>query len=373
MSKKAIVCVTNDLSTDQRVQKHCYTLKNQGYEVTLVGRLLPGSLPINLPCKCKRFKLLANKGALFYAFYNIRLFLYLLFNNCDLIFSNDLDTLPACYLAGKIKKTNLIYDSHEYFLGVPEIQNRRMVKAVWSFFERGLLPRLKHLITVNSSIAELYKKSYGVNPQIIRNIPSFQNFPKGNKTREELKLPADAFIVILQGSGININRGAEEFILSLQFTEPALFAVIIGHGDVWDNLKELAKVNHLQNKVRFVDRLPYPELIQYTLNANLGVTLDKPGNPNYENSLPNKIFDYAFSGIPVLGSNLKEVSRVINDYQIGSIVDSVNPESIANALNYFFLNKSFYNFCKQNTQLLKEKLSWEKESEKLIEIIRKLD
>jgi glycosyltransferase involved in cell wall biosynthesis len=114
-------------------------------------------------------------------------------------------------------------------------------------------------------------------------------------------------------------------------------------------------------------------MIQYTLNANLGVTLDKPGNPNYENSLPNKIFDYAFSGIPVLGSNLKEVSRVINDYQIGSIVDSVNPESIANALNYFFLNKSFYNFCKQNTQLLKEKLSWEKESEKLIEIIRKLD
>ena len=373
MNKKAIVCVTNDLSTDQRVQKHCFTLMDKGYEVILIGRVLPDSLSLNFPFKSKRFKLWVNKGALFYAFYNIRLFIYLLFNKCNLIFSNDLDTLPACYLASKLKKTNILYDSHEYFLGVPEIQNKKLVKSVWSFFERTILPRLNHFITVNPSIASLYKKSYGLKPSIIRNIPSSQNFPKHIKTRDDLQLPADAFIVILQGSGININRGAEEFILSMKYTESNLFALIIGKGDVWNKLIEIIKENDLHNKVRLIERLPYPEMIQYTLNSNIGVTLDKPGNSNYENSLPNKIFDYAFSGLPVLGSNIKEVSKVINEYQIGSVIDSVNPESIANALNYFFLNKSFYNFCKQNTLILKEKLSWEKESEKLTEILSKLD
>ena len=94
MNKKAIVCVTNDLSTDQRVQKHCFTLMDKGYEVILIGRVLPDSLSLNFPFKSKRFKLWVNKGALFYAFYNIRLFIYLLFNKCNLIFSNDLDTLP---------------------------------------------------------------------------------------------------------------------------------------------------------------------------------------------------------------------------------------------------------------------------------------
>ena len=157
--RKIIVSVTNDLTYDQRVGKVCMSLHNQGYEICLVGRLLKDSAQIDRPYSVKRFKLLFNQGFLFYAFFNLRLFIFLLFSKGDIYHANDLDTLLANWLASKIKKKKLVYDTHEYFTGVPEIQDRPSVKKVWEAIEKKIFPTLKHVFTVNSSIAVLMKKS----------------------------------------------------------------------------------------------------------------------------------------------------------------------------------------------------------------------
>ena len=103
--KKAIVSVTNDLFTDQRVDKVCLFLEKQGYLVTLVGRKRKNSIELSeRSYKTKRINLIVDKGALFYAEYNFRLFWYLFFKKVDLLVSNDLDTLLANYAASKFKK-----------------------------------------------------------------------------------------------------------------------------------------------------------------------------------------------------------------------------------------------------------------------------
>ena len=159
---KAIVSVTNDLLTDNRVDKVCRFLVDQGYSVTLVGRHVKNSLPLlDRPYVTKRFRLIAERGPLFYASYNFRLFIYLLFHRSALLVSNDLDTLLANFLASKFKRNcRLVYDSHEYFTEVPELIHRPKVQRIWEKMEGWIFPKLTSIYTVNGSIAQLYGKKY---------------------------------------------------------------------------------------------------------------------------------------------------------------------------------------------------------------------
>ena len=101
------------------------------YDILLIGRKRHTSLKLKRPYQTKRMRFVFNKGALFYAEFNIRLFILLVFSKVDIYHANDLDTLLANYLAAIIRRKPIVYDSHEYFTGVPEIQNKKLVKKVW--------------------------------------------------------------------------------------------------------------------------------------------------------------------------------------------------------------------------------------------------
>ncbi|MFZ4582327.1 MAG: glycosyltransferase, partial [Paludibacter sp.] len=266
MTPRVIVCVTNDLNTDQRVHKSCTVLINLGYEVLEYGRLLPDSFELKRDYSTHRVKHIFNKGPLFYAEFNIRLFIFLLFNRFDLVFSNDLDTLPASFLSAKIKRKPIIYDTHEYFTQTPELVKRPYVQRIWKLMEDIIFPFLSNIITVNDSIAALYQNRFNKSVKVVRNIPlTYTN--KDFKNRKDLGLPLDKRIIILQGAGINVQRGAEEAIEAMQFIENAIL-LIIGNGDVINILKRMVEEKQLENIVIFKPKMPFTELRQYTINAD---------------------------------------------------------------------------------------------------------
>ena len=367
MNEKAIVCVTNDLSTDQRVHKTCLTLQKAGFEVMETGRLLPESLPLERPYLTRRVKMWFHCGPQFYAEYNIRLFLYLLFAKVDLIFANDLDTLPAAYYAAKIRRKRLVYDTHEYFTEVPELVNRPKTQAVWKRIEDCLFPKLTDIFTVNDSIAKLYSDKFGKKVHVIRNIPPTY-VPERIKLREELGLPEDKRVIILQGTGINIQRGAEEACLAMQYLENVVL-LVVGSGDVIPELKMIVNEYNLQDKVIFKNKMPFAELRQYTLNSDLGLAIDKNTNLNYQFSLPNKLFDYIHSNIPVLSSGLLELKRIIDQYDIGYYIENHEPKHIAETIKEIFAGKARYDYVKQNTEKAKMELNWENEEKTLLNVL----
>ena len=324
---RAIVAVTNDLSTDNRVHRTCTVLGELGYEVLLVGRKLHGSLPLERPYAAKRMRLLFRKGPLFYAEYNLRLFLLLVFARFNLLVANDLDTLLASYLAARLRGREIVYDSHEFYTEVPELVQRPGVRKVWLAIERRIFPKLRHIITVNDSIAAAYKERYGNSLSVVRNIP----MPRALgslRSREELGLPADRFILILQGSGINVQRGGEEAVEAMQQL-PECLLLIIGGGDAWPVLEHLVSTHQLHDRVRMLPRMPYDQMMQHTRNADLGLSLDKDTNLNYRFSLPNKLFDYFRASIPVLVTDLPEVAGLVRRYDAGVVVPSPEPSIIA--------------------------------------------
>ena len=367
--KTILVSVINDLATDQRVLRTCSVLKEHGFDVILFGRELKNSQSVaHLPYQTKRIKMLFKNGPLFYLFFNIRLFLFLLSEKADALFANDLDTLWANYCCSKIKKMPLIYDSHEIFCEVPELQKSPMKKKIWLGLEKRIIPRLKHCITVNQSIADYFLEKYNTPFTVVRNIPE-KTAGFELKSRQELGLPPAKKIIILQGAGINIDRGAEELVKAMVFVDAHLY--IIGGGDVFPYLKKLITELNLNNKVTIKDKIPKSELMNYTCNADIGVSIDKDTNLNYHFSLPNKIFDYFHAGIPILASNLPEIKTLINHYNIGCLIDNHNPEHIAEKLN-FMLNSEEYELWKANTVKAASENTWENEKKQLSGILETL-
>lgn len=367
--KIALVSVINDLVTDNRVKKICLALRESGCEVTLIGRKMPDSLPIgNSPYKTERMQLLFRKGPLFFFFFMMRLFFKLLFRKADLLYANDLDTLLPNYLVSKLKRIPLIYDSHELFCEVPELLQTPIKRKIWLSLEKWMLPKLSYCITVNDSIAAIFKEKYRVKFNVVRNVPESETAFEP-KTKGQLDLPANKKIILLQGAGINIDRGAEELVAAMKYVDNALL-LIIGSGDCWQKLKELVVEKGLSEKVRMIYKIPRQELMHYTYNADLGISIDKNTNPNYYNSLPNKLFDYLHAGLPVLASRLPELEKVILEYEVGDFINDHEPLTIGNKLNEMLSSSELASY-KANTARVKKEINWETEKQNLLAVINK--
>ncbi len=369
--KKALVSVTNDLSADQRVHRTALTLSGMGYKVVVVGRRLSCSPPLyDRSYHTHRMRLLFSKGAFFYAEYNLRLFFYLLFHPATLLIANDLDTLLPNFLASKIKSVPLVYDSHEYFTGVPELSDRKAIRTVWKLIEKFIFPRLKYVCTVNESIAAIYKKEYHTEVKAIRNVPLLQEtaIKSAVETRKSLGLPENKNILILQGAGININRGAEEAVKAMQYLDNAVL-VIAGKGDVMGALKKLTGELKLEDRIIFTGLLPFEELRKYTMSADIGLTLDKDTNINYRYSLPNKLFDYIHAGIAVLAYPLAEVKKIITAHRVGAFIENHDPRHIAEKIREMLGNPAQLASWKENAKKSAAGLCWQEEEKKLSELI----
>lgn len=360
--KRIIVAVTNDLSTDQRVHKVCTSLKGMGYDVCLIGRRLPKSLPLDRDYQTKRMQLLFNKGPLFYTEYNIRLFLLLIFSRYHLSLANDMDSLPAAYLATKLRGRALVFDAHELFSEVPEVQARPKVRAFWQGLEKRFLPKVKHAYTVCQSIADYYGERYGIKMKVVRNLPmKSPELPQSEKKER---------IILYQGA-VNLGRGLDEMIHAMNDVDNAVLW-IVGGGDEYDRLTRLVIELKLSDKVRFFGRMKFEALKEITPKATIGISIEENIGLNYYYALPNKLFDYINNGIPVLVSDFPEMGRIVDHYKIGSKLKKHEPKVIADTINKMLSDKKQMTAWSLQCNIAAKELNWEAEEKILEEIYKPL-
>lgn len=366
---KAILSVTNCICHDQRVLKMSDTLAGMGCDILIIGRKIGDCCDRDtVPYRTKRFRMIFGKGFLFYKFYNIRLFFFLLFQKSDLLVSNDLDTLLPNYLVSVMKRIPLVYDSHEYFTGVPELQNRPLIRWVWKSIERFIFPHLKHVMTVSDSIAELYEKEYSIRPLTVRNCARISTDTM-QYSKTEIGINPDHLLLIMQGTGINTDRGGQELIEAVNITENVSL-LIIGSGDLFQFLKDRVRELGLEERVKFISKIPWADLMKYTRSADVGISIDRNTNVNYEFSLPNKVFDYISAGIPVIASDLKEVKRILVENNCGILIPEVTPQEISKAVKKLRDDPVLLANLKRNAVNASESVNWEHESLKVIELYK---
>ncbi len=364
--KRIYIAVTNDLVVDQRIHRTAMTLLETGARPVLVGFMRPWSQEIrDRPYEVRRLRPLVYKGFLFYASVNVRLFFFLLFRRSGMLVSNDLDTLPAVFIVARIRGIPLMYDSHEYFTELPELVNRRFVRSIWKGFEKVLLPRIHHGYTVCHSISKAYHEKYGIRLAVVRNLPVASVQVPDTDQHEENKRPD---LIIYQGS-INMGRGLETMIRAMTYLDEYRFQ-IFGEGTITKDLVRLRDSLSLGDRVEFMGRIPFVELRMFTRQASLGISLEENIGLNYYYALPNKIFDYIQAQIPLLVSNLPEMSRIVTDYEIGEVVRDRDPERLARQVSEMMSSVELRRKWKENLRKAASDLCWENEVDRLRDVYR---
>ena len=337
------------------MQRICTSLSQAGYAVVLVGIKTNNSIVLeNRPFKQRRLKCLFEKGKLFYAEYNLRLFFYLLFKKMDAICAIDLDTILPCLFISKIKKIHRIYDAHELFCEMKEIATRPAIYKIWKVIERYAVPKFPLGYTVNKPIAIEFNKMYGVQYEVIRNIALL---------KELAHVPTTEKFILYQGA-VNEGRCFETLIPAMTTVNCKL--VICGDGNFMAQAKALVKENMLEDKVTFRGKVPPDELRSITQQSYIGITLfDDYGLSNYY-SLANRFFDYLHAGIPQLCVDFPVYNELNKDAPIAVLIKDTCSKNIAQELNNLLNNEVMYRQLQNNIIVVRQVYNWQQEEKKLV-------
>lgn len=362
MPKKIILTVTNDLVYDQRMQRICGTLKNNGYNVELVGRAFKDSKRITrYNFDQRRLKCFFKKGVMFYAEFNLRLFLFLLLNHFDIVCGCDLDTLPAAVLAAKLKRKKVVYDAHEYFPESPELIGRTFKQNIWYLIEKLFIGKTDRMYTVSGSIAKLFKKKYKIECDVIRSLPL---------TQAENTIQPQQDYILYQGA-VNVGRGLNEMLLTMLMIDEMPF-YIAGDGDEMEYVKKSIKKLKLDKKVKLLGKQTPEQLKIITQNAYIGINLLENRGLSYYYSLSNKTFDYIQAGIPQVVIGFPEYIDLNKKYNFGVVVKELSVEKIEIAIKNLIKDKTLHAQLHQNCLVAAKELCWEKEEQKLIQIYKSI-
>lgn len=363
MKKKRIVfAITNDLRFDQRMQRICSSLAGNGFSVLLVGRNTQPHIPLPAqPYQQKQLQCLFKRSFFFYAEYNIRLLLFLLFTKMDLLCAIDLDTIIPCYIVSVCRRKQRVYDAHEFFTEQKEVKSRPLVHAVWMFIEKTFVPVFPQGYTVNESLSQEFFKRYGVQYKVIRNVPKLTHLPSSKQIHKNF--------IIYQGA-VNEGRCFETLIPAMKHINCCL--LICGKGNFYKQVQQLIIQHKVEDKVILKGYVLPQELKQLTPQACFGITLFEQEGMNQYYSLCNRFFDYIMAGIPQICVAYPEYEAINKQYDVAYLISNTQEQTIVQACNTLLTQKELYYKLKENCLKARLQLNWEEEEKKLLSFYAQL-
>lgn len=293
----------------------------------------------------------------------------------DIYHAHDLNAILSASKAAKRHKSKLVYDSHELYTHRNKpIKSSKLYRYLTERFEKKHIRRAKKVITVSESIADYLKERYKIErPIVIMNAPSqVKVHEEGKSLRQELSISEDQKLAIYCG-GITFNRGLEKLIESLTLM-PDVYLVMMGYGlpEYLEKLQNIANKNNVAGRFSFYGPVQPHEVTSYTASADVGVAPIQNACLSYYYCAPNKVFEYIIGGIPVVASNFPDLSKIVQENEIGFVFDPEDIKSIADSIHKIFEDKDRYDQMKLNTEKATNKYNWEIEEQKLLTLYKSL-
>ncbi|MEN8192514.1 MAG: glycosyltransferase [Bacteroidota bacterium] len=288
----------------------------------------------------------------------------LLKTNSSIYIAEDIYSLPVVAFIAKLKKAKLYYNSREFYAFLGGLRNRKQLQAAIRVIEKFFIKKTDKVFVTGEGDAEFLEEYYGIpNTVVIRNLPLEQKPTKEINLREKLGIPENDLILLYQGVILE-GRGFQPILETLAKIDN-FHLVVLGSGPFQNNYEKLAQKLTITNRVHFLGTIDQAELINYTSAADIGLALIENISKSYYYALPNKLFEYIMAEIPVLCSNLPQMKKIVEDYQVGEVIDIEEVGELTERLRTLILNRDLLFDYKQNCKHASSVLNWQNEYEKV--------
>ena len=250
---------------------------------------------------------------------------------------HSLPVLPLSVVVKLWKRCTLIYDTHE--LETETATSKGFRRTLMRLVERALIRSVDAVCVVNRSIAEWYEKAYALNRVfVVRNVPQRLDAPPARTglLRGAIQLnPLDAQLFIYQGL-FSKGRGIE-LLIDVFFSLPNdKHIVFMGYGELEGAIRNAVESSP---NIHFLAAVPPDQVKDYTVDADVGLSLIENECLSYYLCLPNKVFEYAACGVPSIVSDFPEMGRFIDEFDCGwkcvpqlaplkALIESIEPVAL---------------------------------------------
>ena len=135
-------------------------------------------------------------------------------------------------------------------------------------------------------------------------------------------------------------------------------------------LEALVAKEGVAERVKIIPPVAYEELLDWTSSADIGAIAYAPDHSiNARVELPNKLFEYLMAGLPVIASQLPAVAEIIETYDVGRVLSSVEPAAIGAEINAMLADRARFERMQCNAlEASQHDLNWGKESQQLLHL-----
>ncbi|MEE2566449.1 glycosyltransferase family 4 protein [Hyphobacterium marinum] len=285
----------------------------------------------------------------------------------DVIIGFDPEAMPAAIEAKRRTGARFVFDAHEYH---SEEDPDHPLRGRWvARLETRLDPHLDGFVTVNQSIADLYVRDARIkrSPLVVRNaVDPYPSHDGVDRLRPALGVPESENILLYHGA-LRPMRGLIQLAEMSWHLPQGWTIAVMGEGALRE---EMERAGHPQ-RLRFLPSVPHAELPLWIASATLGVILYEGRGENQRNATPNKLWEYAAAGVPMLARDLPELAAAIRSAGMGILVsDGEAPADIARRLGD--LDPDWLTQASAAARRFAEKNSWSREVEPFVDLVRQL-
>ena len=359
--KKICIAFLGNALHDSRIVNLANSLKADGCKVSVISFDWFISFENYSDAEIKIFKLNKSRFSLFfYLRFAAILIRQLISSSADIYFAEDLYTLPFVTTIAKLKGAKVYYNSRELYAFLGGLRNRPFLQSLVKQVEKLFIKKVDLVLTTGEMDSVFLEKLYGLrNTLVIRNIPLYQT-PTGKKDfRKIYNLTGDKIILLYQGVLLE-GRGVPQ-IMRTMTRLPQTVLVILGDGEQKSNFQEHAAKLGISDRVIFAGTINQKELINYTAAADVGLALIENISVSYYHALPNKLFEYIMAGTPVLCSDLPQMKKIVEAFNVGESISIENEDNIFNTLRKWIDREDLLGSYKKNCGEAAKQLNWQEE------------